>query len=202
MPPGTPLRDSDRLNLEKAVVLIVDDNAQALDILGQVVSGFGVRQLHRCTSAQEAMDLMKTHRIDLVITDANMPDIDGWSLVRWIRTESGEQNRYAPTIVCTGYTRLSQILKARDCGANFVVAKPITPKVILERIFWVAGDERMFVDAEVYVGPDRRFKRDGIPAGISGRRKDDLNGKLSDEGAPNMSQDEINDLIKPAKVAI
>ena len=142
-PPGTPLRDSERINLEKAVVLLVDDNAQALDILGQVLSGFGVRQTHRCASAFEAMEVLKNTRVDLVVTDANMPEMDGWKLVRWIRTEGGEANRFVPAIVCTGYTRQSQVFRARDCGANFVIAKPITPRVVLERIFWVAGDQRL-----------------------------------------------------------
>jgi CheY-like chemotaxis protein len=177
---GTPLRDSDRLNLEKAVVLIVDDNPQALDILGQVLSGFGVKLLHRCSGGQSAMDFIRSHRVDLVITDANMPEVDGWTLVRWIRTEAGEANRYVPVIVCTGYTRLGQILRSRDCGANFVIAKPITPRIILERIFWVAGDERSFIECETYTGPDRRFRHVGPPADQDGRRKDDMPARPSE----------------------
>lgn len=201
-PPGTPLRDSERINLEKAVVLLVDDNAQALDILGQVLSGFGVRQTHRCASAFEAMEVLKNTRVDLVVTDANMPEMDGWKLVRWIRTEGGEANRFVPAIVCTGYTRQSQVFRARDCGANFVIAKPITPRVVLERIFWVAGDQRLFIECDAYVGPDRRWKREGPPAGMEGRRSDDLPPEVGAATSPNMSQDQIDSLLKPAKVTL
>jgi CheY-like chemotaxis protein len=168
-----PLRDSDRINLERAVVLLVDDNPQALDILGNILTGFGVRQVYRCASAEQAMEKIKSVQFDLIITDANMPGMDGWELVSWIRRQSGKANRCLPVIVCTGYTRLSQVLKARDCGANFVIAKPLTPRVILERIFWVAGGERPFIECDSYVGPDRRWKQVGPPEGVAGRRLED-----------------------------
>ena len=168
-----PLRDNDRLNLDRAVVLLVDDNPQALDILGHILSGFGVRQIYRCSGGQQAVDKMKSVHFDLVITDANMPGMSGWDLVRWIRRQKDEATRCLPVIVCTAYTRMSQVMEARDCGANFVIAKPLTPRIILERIFWVAAGEREFVECESYVGPDRRWRHTGPPDGMAGRRIDD-----------------------------
>ena len=44
------LLPSTRINLERATVLVLDDNGPSLDILSQVVSGFGVKQLHRAES--------------------------------------------------------------------------------------------------------------------------------------------------------
>ena len=81
-----------------------------------------------------------------------------------------------------------------------MVAKPITPKVLLDRIFWVAKEDRLFVATDTYVGPDRRFKRLGPPAGMSGRRKDDLPAELGAASTPNLSQDQIDGLLKPMKV--
>ena len=64
--------------------------------------------------------------------------------------------------------------KARDCGANYIIAKPITPKIILERIIWVAQSTRIFLETESYIGPDRRFRKLGPPAETgAGRRKED-----------------------------
>jgi hypothetical protein len=66
----------------------------------------------------------------------------------------------------------------------------------------MARENRLFIDSATYVGPDRRFKRLGPPAGMTGRRSDDRSVKLKATGGPNLSQDEINALMKPAKVSL
>jgi hypothetical protein len=76
--------------------------------------------------------------------------------------------------VIQGHTPVDQIHKARDCGANFVVAKPITPRLLLERVLWIAQESRPFIELDGYVGPDRRFQNNGPPGGPgTGRRRTD-----------------------------
>jgi DNA-binding response OmpR family regulator len=192
----------DKLNLERINFLILDDNQQSLDIIAQTVIGFGVRSIFKCQSARDARQIMARNTIDFIISDAQMPDEDGYTFLQWVRREATEPNRFAPAIICTGHTRLSQIIQARDCGAHFIVVKPITPKILLERIFWVGREERSFIECSTYAGPDRRFKRLGPPFGIDGRREDDINTSLGAAREPNLSQDEINSFMKPAKVAL
>ena len=124
---------------------------------------------------------------------------DGFEFIRWLRRSGPENNRTVPVLVVTGATAADEVAKARDCGANFVVAKPVTPLVLLQRIIWLGRDTRMFVEAESYVGPDRRFRFLGPPGGI-GRRATDLSIEIGAATEPNMSQDEIDNLIKPMKV--
>ena len=197
-----PLLPSTRINLEKATVLVLDDNGASLDILSQVVSGFGVKQLFRAESVMDAQALIRTKTFDLVISDVQMPVTDGIEFIEWLRREGGENNRYVPVILVTGHTRTSQIFKLRDAGSNYVVAKPITPKVLLERIVWVAREERQFIECDSYIGPDRRFKHEGPPPGSDGRRKDDLPAEVGEAQAPNMSDDEIANMMRPAKVQV
>lgn len=196
------LQPSTRINLEKATVLVLDDNGPSLEILSQVVAGFGVNQLHKADSVKDAQELVRTKTFDLVISDVQIPDVDGIEFINWLRRDAPENNRYVPVILVTGHTRGSDIFRTRDAGANFTVAKPITPKVLLERIFWVAREERAFIECDTYVGPDRRFKYEGPPIGIEGRRRDDLPPEVGDAQEANMSQDEINSLMKVAKVQI
>lgn len=191
-----------RFSLDKTTFLLVDDNPQALDILAQVVQGFGPKSLARCGSGQEAKELLARQAFDVLLTDAQMPEMDGYELIRWLRHEAGEPNRFIPALIVSGHTRQSHVFKARDCGASFTIAKPITPKVVLERLFWIAKDQRMFVDCGAYIGPDRRFKREGPPAGMDGRRSDDLGAEVGHAEAPNMSQEEIDAMMKPAKVVL
>jgi CheY-like chemotaxis protein len=198
----TALSPADKVNLEKLSILVVDNNQQSLEIIGQVVMGFGVRNSTKVQTVKEAKAEILRTSFDFVLCDAQLPDEDGYSFLRWVRREAPEPNKYVAAVVVTGHTRISQVMKARDCGAHFIVAKPITPAVLLQRIFWVSKDERMFVDCEGYVGPDRRFRRLGPPPGMTGRRSDDLTADLGVAQEPNMDQALIDNLMKPAKVAI
>lgn len=191
-----------RINLERSVVLLVNDNPQALEALTGMVRGFGVRKQFKCKSGAEAMHIVKTQELDLIIVDSSLPDMDGYDFIRWLRRESQPEAQFTPVIMLSGHAARSMVEKSRDSGANFVMAKPFTPEILLQRIFWVAKDERQMVKAENYVGPDRRFKNLGPPLGMKGRRKDDLSGKVGLATDPNMDQSEVDMLMKPARVQI
>lgn len=190
---------TDKINFSSLSVVLVDDNSQSLDILASVVAGFGARGIVRCESAEAAQEHLSRTPTDIVITDAQMPVTDGYDLVHWIRRSAAETNRFIPVVVVTAHTRKSEVLRARDCGANFIVAKPITPKVLLERVVWIAKEDRMAIETSDYVGPDRRFQNLGPPLGVEGRRSGDLKGEVGVASEPNMSQDEIDALMNPKK---
>jgi CheY-like chemotaxis protein len=166
-----PLQAATRINLEKVDVLIVDDSLASLNLLVQVVTGFGIKNLARADNAKAAQGLLRERTFDLIISATNMAAIDGYELVKWLRRGALEANRYLPVILVSGHTPPSQVFKARDSGANFTVAKPIAPKILLERILWAAREERQFIECDSYLGPDRRFKNDGPPVGAKGRRR-------------------------------
>jgi len=191
-----------RINLERSVVLLVDDNPQALEALSGMVRGFGVRKQFKCKSGSEAMHIVKTQELDLIVIDSAMPDMDGYDFVGWLRREAQPEVVFTPVIMLTGHAARSTVEKSRDSGANFVLAKPFTPEVLLQRIFWVAKDERQMVKADSYVGPDRRFKNLGPPLGMKGRRKDDLSGHIGAATDPNLDQMDIDMLMKPSKVQL
>jgi hypothetical protein len=94
------------------------------------------------------------------------------------------------------------VTKGRDCGASFLVAKPIVPRVLLDRVIWVARENRVFIECSTYSGPDRRFKFVGPPPGTEGRRSDDLPLEVGLANTPNMSQDAIDSLLQPQKAQL
>ncbi len=79
-----------------------------------------------------------------------------------------------------------------------VVAKPISPAKLYDRLAWVAFTPRKFVDAPTYFGPDRRFKIEGFPNGV-GRRKGDNVADIAESTGPTLSQSEIDNLLKVAR---
>ena len=86
-------------------------------------------------------------------------------------------------------------------GASFVVKKPAPPQVMMQRIMWLLKDERKFVTAPDYCGPDRRVRAMGPPVGVKGRRHDDLSAEVGMATTPNLDQDEIDALFSPKAVA-
>lgn len=193
---------SSRVNLEQASVLLVDDNPQALDILASIVQGFGVREQIRCASALDATEILKRRMVDLILVDCAMPEMDGYDFVKWLRRETPAPTCLTPVIMLTGHAAPSKVHKSRDCGASFVVTKPLTPGVLLQRILWLANDEREFVKAPNYVGPDRRVRNFGPPLGMNGRREGDLSNHIGEATEANMEQADIDSLMKVRRVAI
>lgn len=155
---GEALRESAVINLTGAVTMIVDDSAFALDITANALLGFGIKTKFACHSGAEAMDILQQENIDLLVVDSEMPDMDGYQLVRWLRRSGLDPNAFTPVIMTAGHVRRSRVAEARDCGANFVVTKPFSAASLLERIVWVSRDSRPFLEVGGYFGPDRRFR--------------------------------------------
>lgn len=192
-----------RLNLSKATVLLLQNNQAELDILGQVFIGFGVRAIRKCLTLGEAEGCIQSGIVfDLIVVDCDMPGGAGFDFVTMVRRMDANENRLAPIMLVSGHTVPSSIAKARDCGANFVVAKPITPKVMFDRVMWLAREERQFVVTETFAGPDRRHKTFGPPPGTKGRRHDDVSAKLGKPVGPDMSQSDIDAMFNPKRAAL
>lgn len=167
-------KDGPTINLERASVMVIDSSSPGLAILTQIFNGFGARTIYRCNSAESAREEIVRAEIDLIVTDSDLAGpTDGYGFVSWLRRANLGSNTFAPVIMVSGHTRRRNVATARDCGANFIIAKPISPAVVLERVLWVAREARQFVRSESYCGPDRRFKNEGPPGGIAPRRYDD-----------------------------
>jgi two-component system chemotaxis response regulator CheY len=79
-----------------------------------------------------------------------------------------------------------------------VIAKPISPAALYDRLSWVALNRRQFVDAPSYFGPDRRFKIKGYTGGV-GRRKGDNEVEIADESGPPLGQNDFDSLFASAR---
>ncbi len=170
----TELNPSARINLEKASVLLLDDTNEGMGIVVQILTGFGVKKIQRCSTINAAQDIAIQWELDLALVNANMREEEGYDFISWLRrATSCEANRFTPVIVLSGHTKTSNVRRARDCGANYTVAKPLSPAILLERLIYVAREKRPFVMSDNYAGPDRRVRDSGPPEGMPGRRNAD-----------------------------
>jgi DNA-binding response OmpR family regulator len=187
-----------RLYFGALTVAIVENKDLELEIIAQVFGGFKVRSVTRLKSIADAQSHLANDVPQLVVVGtakAGDSGPDEYDLIRWIRRSRVEALRTVAVIHLAGHTLQTNVERARDCGANFVVAKPITPRTLYSRIMWLAKDPRPFIDVESYCGPDRRFQKLGPPAGMAGRRHDDLSLKVGEAKEPNLSQAEIDALL-------
>ncbi|MNQ30018.1 Chemotaxis protein CheY [compost metagenome] len=157
---GESLRESAVFNFAGAVTMVIDDSPFALELTTQAILGFGIKVRHACSSAAEAIAVLRDHPVDLILVDCEMPGMSGYEFVRWLRRSSLEPNAFAPVIMTAAHVRRSKVSEARDCGANFLITKPFSAGVLLERIVWVARDARPFLEVGDYFGPDRRFREE------------------------------------------
>ncbi len=119
--------------------------------------------------------------------NSNLKEPGAYDFINWLRRHDQPPNCYASVVLIAGHTPRSSVERARDCGANVIMAKPVSPVAVLERLLWTAREKRNYVKCQSYVGPDRRFHNLGPPLGLAGRRVDDERAP-----APMMGGDPLN----------
>ena len=187
-----------KLNLSEVTVVMAGTSSLELDILRQVLAGFGARQIRRAEDAKQLSDQLKGVDYDLLLIDVMIGLESALDVVRTVRRRQDDR-RFTPVILTTANATASMVSQARNSGANFVVSKPFAPVVLFERLVWIVKDARSFVEADNYAGPDRRVRPIGPPAGMDGRRQGDLSVEVGEASAPNMSQVDIDAMMFPVR---
>jgi CheY-like chemotaxis protein len=170
-----------RANLKSVSTLLVDSDRFTRGLIVQMLRGFRMDAPIVCDTGAAAKSEMLQHAVDLCIMESVLPDMGSPELISWIRRPEMGVTRFIPVIVLSGYTQHRIVAAARDAGANTVLKKPVSPQVLFDRILWVARVPRPFIDAGVYVGPDRRFKAEKPP---------DKNHKRADDSTADATSDE------------
>ena len=191
----------EKLNLAQVTALVVDSDQYSITILEQILRGFGLAKHAIVEDGEHAKRILQNDRHDLMICEAVLPDMPASDLVRWTRQLPDPQAKRISIIVMTGETHMSNVKSVRDSGANSIIRKPVAPNVLHDHIMRSVHSERPFIETDTYIGPCRRFKNLGPPGGV-GRRKTDLSLQVGAASQPNMSQEEIDALLKPTKLAI
>jgi two-component system chemotaxis response regulator CheY len=186
------------INLRDLIILVADPNSYLRRVVHGMIRGFGGNKILEVESSLSLFQTLSTQKIDIVICDMRLPPHDGLKLTRTIRRNTQNQNRTVPILLMASETSESTIKRARDAGANIVVAKPMSPNSLYDRLGWIAFNPRPFIDTETYFGPDRRFKIEGYPAGV-GRRRGDKAIEVAGESGPTLAQDDIDNLFTAAR---
>src|SRR6266571_4778122 len=115
-----------------AKILIVDDNPTNRSFLVTLL-GYGGHALQEASDGAEALALVAAEHPDLVIADILMPTMDGYELVRRLR--SSLDAAHIPVIFCTAHFRARDAQDlARMCGVSHVLTKPCEPETVIQAV--------------------------------------------------------------------
>jgi signal transduction histidine kinase/CheY-like chemotaxis protein len=134
--PATGARDtaSERNpRLEGIRILVVDDEPDSAMLTSYLLDQWGAN-VRIVTSGVEALDLFERDcqwPPDILISDIQMPEIDGYELMRRVRELGPERGNCIPAIALTAYTSAEDRIRALDAGFHIQLAKPIEPAELL-----------------------------------------------------------------------
>ena len=134
-------------------LLIVDDDPDLREALAEQFGFEDGFEVMTADAAGPGMDLAKTERIDVIIFDVGLPDMDGRDACARLR----EEGVTTPIILLTAQSGDEDHVRGLQSGANDFLAKPIAFAVLLERVHTQLRRHEQSEDAELVVGP-YRFK--------------------------------------------
>ncbi|MHB1109682.1 MAG: response regulator [Devosia sp.] len=118
-------------------VLIVDDQQSMRGICKYILTQLGFTNIIEAKSGRDALGKLEKSNIDLIISDWNMEDIDGLTLLRVIRKHPKTQSM--PFIMATGRSDKEQVKEAISSGVNNYIIKPFDASTMKKRIEAVIG---------------------------------------------------------------
>jgi two-component system, chemotaxis family, chemotaxis protein CheY len=181
--------------LEGLGVLLADDNPHMREIVGVLLSNFGVKQIRAVRDGSEALALLRLWQPDFAIIDFKMEPMDGVEFTRQVRNSPDSVNPYLPIIMMTGHSARSRVYDARDAGVTEFVVKPVNARTLLDRIMSVIYRPRPFVRTASYFGPDRRRRADPNYQGPMRRAADHGGRSIQDMEADDLQADGGRDFL-------
>ena len=160
--------------LDRIKVLIVEDKQHMRALLRALLNALGVTEIFEAIHGEHALEVLRSKRCDLILTDMSMEPMDGLEFTRQVRGLPRRLNPSVPVIMISGHTERDRVEAARDAGVSEFLVKPITLQNLTSRIAEVLERPRRFVNTPTYSGPDRRRK---VRENYNGprRREDDQN---------------------------
>ena len=118
-------------------VLIVDDQQSMRGICKYILNQLGFTEIVEAKSGRDALGKLEANKVDLIISDWNMDDIDGLTLLKVIRKHPKTQAM--PFIMATGRSDKEQVKEAISAGVNNYIIKPFDAGTMRKRIEQVIG---------------------------------------------------------------
>lgn len=131
-------------------VLIVDDSGTMRNVIKKVLrlTGISFGNCLEAANGQEAMAVLENNWVDLILSDINMPVMDGFGLLRAVKSQPSFQD--VPVVLITTESNEKRLQEAMRLGAKGYIHKPFTPETVRTLVRKVMGeaDESAMPDSD------------------------------------------------------
>ena len=125
-------------SLADLLVLVVDDEPDARDLIAAVLTGRGAEVIS-VESAPEALEEMERQRFDVLVSDIGMPLMDGYALIEKVRQLAADRGGMIPAAALTAYAGVEDRMRALSAGYQRHVPKPVEPAELTTVVANLAG---------------------------------------------------------------
>ena len=115
-------RDPADLDTETLQVLVVDDSSLARRHISRVLRSLGITRIDDAGDGMQALEMIERHYYDFVVTDYNMPRMDGRELIEHIRSASSHAS--LPVLMVTSEADQNRLAAIQQCGVSAICDKP------------------------------------------------------------------------------
>ncbi len=120
--------------LSGLIILIIDDQPDNIEVAKIILTSVGIKVL-TAKNGPDGLKLLKEHRVDLVMLDISMPEMDGWEVLKEIRKAFGA----LPVIALTAHVHPADRNQLLQAGFDYFIAKPFRMSTFFEEVKRVIG---------------------------------------------------------------
>jgi len=131
--------DLEHYNIETLRVLVVDDSLMARKHIIRVLNNMGITHITTANDGKQGIDIFAANEnnFDLIVTDYNMPRMNGEELIQFIRKDMG--NTFIPILMVTSEQNELRLNNAEQSGVSAICDKPFEPQTVKEMLFNIMG---------------------------------------------------------------
>lgn len=116
----------------KLAFLVVDDFSTMRKIIRSLLKDIGFENIREAEDGAKALEALKENKIDFVVSDLNMPNMNGFELLSSIR--SSNDLKHLPVLLVTAEAKKEDIVTAAQLGASGYIVKPFTKQTLEEKL--------------------------------------------------------------------
>ncbi|HED36600.1 MAG TPA: response regulator [Gammaproteobacteria bacterium] len=128
----------DDINADDLKVLVVDDSMMARNHIKRVLRGLGIEDITEADDGTNAVPILEAHFFDFIVTDYNMPQMDGKALVDYVRNSSNQ--RSIPVLMVTSEGGKGNLAAVEQAGVSGICDKPFESDTVREMIRIMMAD--------------------------------------------------------------
>lgn len=145
-----------------ARILVVEDEHFMRDLVIQALNSVGFSEILEAENGRNALALLEKEEVDILMTDIEMKQVNGFDLVRAVRMGRTHLPRETPAIFLTGLSDISTVSSASQLGVQGFLVKPVSASQLHDKI-------REVLDAEVEVSSVEAYREMRLSSTIAGK---------------------------------